>query len=244
MSDDAERLRLSHAGRDAFQLARPGDGASRFVGRVVTTSGAADKYIKVRPQLAMGTEAENAVPVFYDLGATDVPVLHIGPAAVAAGDRVIVRSVADRWVSRRRSGGGGSLRGVLLGCVCATPPKTLTMTVASCTDGRFNPCTIEYGPTPSSLSALQLGANCYLSTTSFADPQTGDHFYYFLSCFASVVRLSRVFPTSIFGSPFLDSIIYYWSLGFPGNTCTPTFALTNGTVFAGGDPACVVQITG
>ena len=245
MRDDAERLRLSHAGRDAFEPDRPGDGASRFVGRVRSTSPNINvgKFLLVRPESALGTEAENQAGSFADLGTTDVPALLLGPGLPAPGDRLVVRSVADRLVVKRKSSGGSGGTGTLPGCTCAHPPAVLTMTVATCTDARFNACTIQWGATPSSLSALSLGAECYLSTTTFNDPQTGDAYYYHLSCFASVVRLGRVFPTSAFGSPFLDPVIFYWSIGFPGNTCSP-FSLTNGTVFAGGDPNCDVDITG
>lgn len=137
------------------------------------------------------------------------------------------------------TGGGGT--GVLLGCICATPPATLTMTdVGAC--GVFNDCTILYGPTPAGLTPLSLGTNSYLSTDEFADPQTGDMFRYYLSCFGSIIRLSRVFETSIYGSPFLDSVLYTWTIGISGNTCSP-FALTNGSIFFGGDPTCDVEIT-
>lgn len=137
------------------------------------------------------------------------------------------------------TGGGGT--GSFPGCTCATPPATLTMTdVGAC--GVFNDCTILYGPTPAGLTPLSLGTNSYLSTDEFADPQTGDMFRYYLSCFGSIIRLSRVFETSIYGSPFLDSVLYTWTIGISGNTCSP-FALTNGSIFFGGDPTCDVEIT-
>jgi hypothetical protein len=119
----------------------------------------------------------------------------------------------------------------------------MTVTSGSCNDGLLNSCTIQWGATPSSLSALRLGTNSYLSTTTFTDAQTGDLYYYYMGCFATVIRISRVFPTSVFGSPFLDSVVYYWSVGLPGNTCVP-FSLTNGQIYSGGDPACDVTITG
>lgn len=140
------------------------------------------------------------------------------------------------------TGGGGI--GSLPGCICVSPPATLYMTVTggSCNNGLLNDCTIQYGPTPSSLSGLRLGVNCYLSTTTFTDSQTGDSYYYYLGCFGAVMRISRVFPTSVFGSPFLDSVIYYWSVGLSGNTCVP-FLLSNGQIYSGGDPACSVTIS-
>ncbi len=59
------------------------------------------------------------------------------------------------------------------------------------------------------------------------------------------MRISRVFPTSVFapdGGPFLDSTVYYWPVGSPGNTCNP-FLLSNGIIYAGGDPSCLVVIS-
>lgn len=246
MSDDVERLRLSQAERETFEPETPGSSVSRFVGRVRSTSPNINvgKFLLVRPEIVTGTESEGQAPTFTDAGSTDLPALLLGPGKPAPGDRLIVRSTDSRWVAKRRDSSGSGGTGTLLGCVCAHPPATLTMTVAgACTDGRFYNTTITYKPVPAGLGALQLGANAYLSDSSFPDPQTGDVFYYFLSCFANVVRISRVFETSIYGSPFLDSVIYFWTLGFPGNTCSP-FSLTNGTVFAGGDPNCDVDITG
>lgn len=169
--------------------------------------------------------------------------------ALTAGDRVYRACRAEttgEWIFRHKvlSGGGGST-GVLIGCQCGVAPATLTMTVAggSCGAGLLNSCTIQYGPTPSTLNALQLGANCYLSTTLFPDPPTGDEFYYYLSCFSTFMRLSQAFPVSVFGSPWLSSAIYTWNLGGPGNTCSP-FSLTNGTLTGAGGSSCSVTLSG
>lgn len=197
----------------------------------------------VNPVTIGGPETEDAVASRTPNPDIRIPVNCYGPTVPALGDDLDCFYVGHRWVSTRRLGGGGPPTGTLLGCVCPHPPATLPMTVASgtCSDGRFYSTTLTYKPTPPDLGALQLGGSCYLSDDSFPDPQTGDYFFYFMSCFSSVVRISRVFPTSIYGSPFLDSVIYFWTLGFPGNTCTP-FYLSKGTVFAGGDPNCKVII--
>lgn len=142
-----------------------------------------------------------------------------------------------RFQSIRHGTGDG--RGQLLGCVCPSPPATLYLKVISGGCSLFDDCTLEWGPTPSGLAPLSLGTNSYLSTATFTDDQTGDSYYWFLSCFSSIVRISRVFETSIFGSPFLDSVAYFWTFGFSGNTCNP-FSLTNGTDFAGG--TCVLYL--
>ena len=246
MSDDAERLRIVQAAREVPRDDEPGPSVSRFVGRVRSTSPniTVGKFLLVRPEIVTGTESEGQPPTYTDAGSVDRSVLLLGPGKPAPGDHVLVRSADSRLVTKRKSNAGpGGTSGTLLGCTCQHPPITLTMTVLTCADGRFFNTTITYKPVPAGLGALQLGANAYLSDSSFPDPQTGDVFYYFLSCFANVVRISRVFETSIYGSPFLDSVIYFWTLGFPGNTCSP-FSLTNGTVFAGGDPNCDVDITG
>ncbi len=147
------------------------------------------------------------------------------------------------------STGGGT--GSLPGCICSAPPETLAMTVSngSCNNGLLNSVGIQYGPTPPSLIPLRLGSNCYLSTDMFVDSQTGDSYYYYFGCFGAIMRISRVFPTSVFGSPFLDSVIYYWSVGLTGNRCGSlgsgqSFLLSNGQIYSGGDPSCVVTIEG
>jgi hypothetical protein len=167
---------------------------------------------------------------------------------LASGDRVYRACRAQttgEWIFAHRPIGGGGSNGVLLGCQCSVAPATLTLTVdpENCGAGLLNSCTIQYGPTPSSLNALQLGANCYLSTALFPDPPTGDEFYYYFSCFSTFMRLSQAFPVSVFGSPWLSSAIFTWKLGDPGNTCSP-FLLTDGTLTAAGGSTCDVTLSG
>lgn len=242
--DDLTIQRLRVAGLSVPSRAEPSFGALRAfqvynAGSMPSTT---PRVYACRPIELAGTEVEggtwNSVAT-----AVFVPVVFLGPDAPALGEIHDAVQYGGRWIStfNKRASGSSGGTGTLFGCVCQHPKDTLYMTVATCTDGRFHDCTIQYGPTPSGLGALQLGANCYLSTTSFPDPQTGDLFYYYLSCFSGIVRISRVFPTSIYGSPFLDSTIYFWAFGFPGNTCSP-FYLSNGSVFAGGDPNCLVII--
>lgn len=243
--DDLTVQRLRQAGLVAPGRAEPAFGAARAfqlynAGSMPSTT---PRVYACRPIELAGTEVEGGT---WNSSATAAftPVVFLGPDAPTLGESYPAVQYGGRWISSfQKSTGSVTPRGRLLGCVCQNPPATLSMTVASgtCSDGRFHSCTIQYGPTPAPLGALQLGANSYISVESFPDPQTGDVFHYFMSCFSSVVRVSRVFPTSIYGSPFLDSVIYWWTLGFPGNTCDP-FLLSNGTVFAGGDPNCVVVI--
>jgi hypothetical protein len=133
------------------------------------------------------------------------------------------------------------------GCACSTTPATITMTVTnpSLNNQIFNSCTIQNGPTPSSLLPVVLTANSWLSTTTFSDPILGVPFYYFLTCTIGKYVLTRVYVSSPFGSPFRDSIRYQWVPGFPGNTCGShgTWAMTNGSIFVGGDPRTTVVLT-
>jgi len=135
--------------------------------------------------------------------------------------------------------------GSLPGCACLTPPGAIHMSVSGgiCANGLLNSCTLTYRATPSELGPLHLGAHAYISTQMFPDPQTGDLFFYYLGCFSSIVRISRVFPNSIYGSPFLDSVVYFWAVGLPGNTCNP-FLMSNGQILFGSDPACHVTLIG
>ena len=107
----------------------------------------------------------------------------------------------------------------------------------------FQDATIQWGPTPSGLLALGLGTNSYLSTATFPDYTSGDQFYYLLSCYSGSYVLTRVYITSIYGSPYRDMIRYLWPIGYLGNTCSP-FSLPQGQMYIGGDPSCVVSITG
>lgn len=249
MTDDLERLRLAQAAREIGDDA-PQAGQDRFVGKVLSSGAslAVGKFALVRPQILLGTEVEGGTISATNAGdgTASVPVLMLGPGLPATNDLVLARHVDHRWVAKRKgSSGGGGGTGTLAGCSCAHPPAVLTLTASSegCSNGLFHSCTITYKTVPSSLGPLRLGSSAYLGDTSFVDTQTGDSYYYYLSCFGSVIRLSRVFPTSIFGSPFLDSVIYVWTIGLSGNTCSP-FSLTNGAVFSGGDPTCVLTLTG
>ena len=143
----------------------------------------------------------------------------------------------------RKGTGGGTI--TVPGCPCTSSPVTIHMTVTNPTLNNhiFNSCTLQYGPTPSSLLPVVLLANSYLSTATFFDPILGVSFYYFLTCTINSYVLTRVYPSSPFGSPFRDSVRYKWVPGFPGNTCTP-FSMTSGQIFLGGDPRTTVTISG
>ncbi len=143
-------------------------------------------------------------------------------------------------------GGGGGGTASIPSCFCTAIPVTLTMTSAdeTCNYHMFQSCTIQYGPTPSMFSSLNIGDNTFLSTEGFADPVAGDAvFYYFLTCQYNQFSLTRIYPSSPYGSPYRDGVLYTWLIGGSGNTCSP-FNLSNGLAFPGSDLSCSVSITG
>ena len=104
------------------------------------------------------------------------------------------------------------------------------------------PCTIQWQTTPAGLIPLSVGYECYLSTTTFPDPVTGDAYWYHLSCSLAYYQLTRLYAVSLYGTPYRDTLRYRWQVGAAGNHCSP-FLMTNGTIYPGGDPACVVTLS-
>ena len=128
-------------------------------------------------------------------------------------------------------------------CFC-DPPPTLSMVSGNqdCNYKMFQSCTLRYGPPP---PAMRPGApvGVFTSTESFVDPITKSSFFYYFSCQYNQFFLTRIFPTSPFGSPYRDATLYSWVVGGYGNTCKP-FRLENGAPFPGSDTACQVSIIG
>ena len=138
--------------------------------------------------------------------------------------------------------GGSTI--LLPGCPCVVP-STITMSVAhaDADTGIFQNATLSYITVPPELALLSLGTKAYLSTTSFIDAISFDTFWYRFYCAGGYFCISRVYGTSVYGSPFADGIRYRWLAGQPGNTCSP-FVMTNGVIYAGGDPTCSVSLSG
>lgn len=136
-------------------------------------------------------------------------------------------------------GAGGGYH-TLPGCPCVVP-STLYMNVIrpDANFGMFQSATLAYGPCP--VTTLPIGSGMY-STKTFVDGITLDDFFYRFFCAGGYFCISRIFETSIFGSPFADVVRYRWLSTDAGNSCVP-FVLTNGRVFKGGDPVSVVSIT-
>jgi hypothetical protein len=217
-----------------------------FVGRVFVQSSlpsSAGRYFAVHPVSILGTEGEGN-PAVLEVDTSSVILVYVlGPSAPSVGDDLICRFVGSRWIAERMSGRGATSVN-LPGCLCAATPSILFMTCtdSSCNGGIFQNCTLAYGPTPSGYAALALGDSCFLSTESFQDQTTGDYFQYYFTCNSSYYTLSRVYLTSVLGSPYQDIVRYSWLIGLAGNTCQP-FLMSNGQIFQGGDPNCVVTIS-
>jgi len=143
---------------------------------------------------------------------------------------------------RAGSGGAPSNYIIMKGCFCPVPP-TLAMTSADpgCNYGMFQSCTLRYGPPPAAFAPLSITGPVYLSTREFLDPIANSNFYYHLFCQYNQFSLTRLYPTSPYGSPFRDGTLYTWLVGGYGNVCNP-FHLHNGTSFPGSDATCSVAI--
>lgn len=217
-----------------------------FVGKVVRSpivGTGIGRYLAVNPVTILGSEIEGESGTLIEDTNTTIIVFDIGATIPSPGDRLVCRFIDHRWITRL-DGRSQPSTAQLLGCNCTSAPLTLQMVVSSpaCANSLLQSCTFVFSATPVELSALHLGDFCYLSNSMYKDPDTGDFFYYYLGCFSTIFRVSRVFPTSVYGSPFLDSVIFFWSLGLPGNSCDP-FLLSNGQFFYGSNPDCTAVIS-
>lgn len=163
--------------------------------------------------------------------------------SAAAGELLVAASADYRW--HAEVDGDAPPEVVVRGCPCPASPVTLYMySSAPISNLRmFQNSQLVYQAVPSGLAALGLGANAYLSDSTFPDGLTGDTFRYYFHCAGSSYLLTRIYEYSSYGSPYRDLTRYSWLVGMPGNACSP-FALTNGRIYAGGDPSCVVEVTG
>jgi hypothetical protein len=239
--------------RDGSELSRqpvgprPG-GPPVFVGQVVAhplLPTATNVYYSVNPVSILGTEGEGNAPVLLVDTTTTVLVCVLGTQAPSLGDNLICRYEGNRWVAERYGSGGnpGSGGASIPGCACPIVPQTLRMSTSGpCDPATFQSCVLQYGPTPPEFSGLGLGTNSFLSTQSFTDTYTGTLFRYNLVCNTVFFQLSRVYLATSSGVAYHDSTIYTWVIGLGGNTCTPFF-LSNGSIFSGGNPNCLVTIS-
>lgn len=142
-----------------------------------------------------------------------------------------------------RKGGSGTDITLPGDCPCTTIPSVLSLDVSGCSSGVFVSDTLSYQLTPSGLLPLNLGTHCFLSNSLHTDSDTGDLFRYYFSCQSNYFSLTRVYESSLYGSPYRDILLFNWSLPWFTNTCTP-FYLHAGVIYPGGDPACVLQVHG
>ena len=253
---DFERLRFAQARNHRSDAEAGSDALPSFLGRVVSsgTNLKAGQFCKVVPSTVLGIEQEGGSGVFADSTAgsassatpATVFVYLLGSLPPKTGDFLVCRFVDHRWVAETSGAGSGpGLGGVIIPtCLCTVPPS-LQMTSAhpQCNYGMFQSCSLSYGPPPPSMAAFGLKNNVFTSPRSFVDPITNAEFYYYLNCQGNQFFLTRIYPTSPYGSPYRDGILYTWVIGENGNTCTP-LQLIHGSSYPGSDPTCSVSITG
>ena len=239
-SSEFRRERLRRAAEIDALAPIVGTGSPAFVGTVVTASASPGTILKYQPTSVLGTETEGGSFTSTTRSANRY-ALFLGPGNTGAGEMLVVRFVAHRWVCER--GGSGITTISLPRCTCPVP-TSLTMSVVypGLNYGIFQAGTLSWQAVPAALSGLYLGPSAYLSNGTFVDPSTGDTFWYLFYCETGLWCLTRVFQFSIFGSPYREGIRYRWSPGLTGNVCSP-FLLSQGTVFTGGNPGTVVTLS-
>jgi len=224
---DLERLRLLDPGP-------PVDGASSsagspgFVGKVTSTGAnlAVGKFFLATPTTILGAEVDGGAGTLAG-GTGPIAVYALGPVAPAAGDYLVCRRVDYRWVAEKAGGTGGPSDLVTLpNCYCPVP-KTLRMTSfdQTCNYSMFQSCTLQYGPPPAIFASLNITGDTFLSTTLFHDPISNADFYYHLYCNNNQFLLTRLYPSSPYGSPFRDGTLYNWLTG--GGNCVGGVIRTN-----------------
>jgi hypothetical protein len=201
------------------------------------------RYYSVHPVDVSGVENEGGAGTLASDPSRTFLVDVIGPQPAIAGEFLICRFLGNRWAADRMGNGQGQVV-IVPGCPCSQSPVTISMhsSEPASNNQMFQSATLQYGPTPSNLLPVVLQTSSYLSTSSFPDPILGAPFYYLLNCYVGAYVLTRVYVTSPFGSPYRDAIRYSWVPGFSGNTCSP-FLMTNGQIYRGGDPTCVVTLS-
>lgn len=103
--------------------------------------------------------------------------------------------------------------------------------------GNYPNCTIQYGPTPAFASSFY-GANSFFSTSTFTDSDTGDQFYVFLTCATAQYSISIAYPDFLGTGPVVGLQRYHFTVGNPGNTCSP-WLMSNGIPTIGFGPVTV-----
>lgn len=135
---------------------------------------------------------------------------------------------------------GGTV--TIAGCTCTAIPTTLYLRPNDpiWNGGMFKDCTLVWGTVDPGYSKLALGSNAFISTESFVD-QIGQTYQYYFTCTSDKFTITRIYISSIFGTPYRDSVRYTWPIASAGNTCSP-FYLTTGTVYQGGDTRSDLEV--
>lgn len=241
-----DRLRQRAHQLDRAHLHQP-DRTAALVGSIYNAGSIPSQvpaFFAVRPSSVTGVEGEGQSASVQDSSSAQEIVLVLGPQVPRAGDRLVAFQVGDRWVAQfNRPTGPDTV--ALPGCFCDKTPRTVTMVSNNHEfgGGMFQDATLAYTTTPAWAAPLGFGDSCFLSTASFVDQDTGDSFYYYFACGGAAYTISRAYPRSSFGSPYLDSARYLWLVESPGNSCTP-FRLLYGQIYSGGDSSVVVTVTG
>ena len=250
MREARDRLARDRAILESITIESP-HSPRRYLGKVVTSlppTAVPPVYVDTNPVQVSGPMAVGANPSLAVDTTRTVAVLILG-AIPAVGQLVIARTVRGRWVAYlpgAHPGGSPPPTAHIPLCFCTDIPTVLTMTSAdpNCNYRMFQSCSIEWQATPPAFALLNLGLNGFFSTEGFPDPILGGAvFYYYFTCQYQVFSLTRVYPTSPYGTPYRDVNLYTWLLGGAGNTCNP-FRLDNGTPFSGSDLSCSVKIDG
>jgi hypothetical protein len=173
-----------------------------------------------------------------------VPVAWIGPQAPLVNRPYMLHPSGNRYIAGSGKPAVVTPPGVNIpGCLCQNVPATLYMRPNDVTlnGGMFQNCTLQWGPTDPYFANLALGPNTFMSRESFID-SINQTFWYYFNCTSSNFTLTRLYKSSLFGSPYRDSVRFTWPIGSAGNTCVP-FLLTTGTVYQGGDTRSQITVT-
>lgn len=239
-----DRLVRDQPDRGRTRWGSAANGPAPFLGRVATATPEAGKFVVVNPVIVLGPETPGGAGAL-SVSTSNVIAYPVGGRVPVFGDDLVVHWSDHRWTIDTNFNVDDDDTIYTPHCPCTSTPAVLTMTSSHPTSngGIFQNATIEYQAIPAALLPLGLGAFGYLSNAQYQDTASGDWFRYSLGCQQSYYVLTRVYEESVEGSPHRDIVRYRWTIGAAGNTCTP-FALTNGVIFAGGDPTCIVTITG